>query len=74
MRTARKPIHRNGYRNALCPDYSKCLDLAVRRSWEFWDCGECKYRSERDPEFDMEVTLNRSVVYYDVPLEVAVKM
>lgn len=74
MRTARKPIHRNGYRNALCPDYGKCLDLAVRRSWEFWDCEECKYRSERDPEFDMEVTLSRSVVYYDVPLEVAVKM
>lgn len=76
MRTVRKPIHRDGFRNALCPNYSKCLDMAVRRSWEFWDCGECKHRSERDPEFDMdiEVTLSQSVTYYDLPQEVSFKM
>lgn len=74
MRTFRKPIHRDGFRNALCPNYSKCLDLAVRRCWNFWDCGECKHRTERDPEFDMEMTLTRNVTFYDLPPEISIKM
>ena len=74
MRSRCKPIHRDGFRNALCPNYRECLDLAVRKSWEFWDCTECAYKASTDPEFDIEGTLSHSVTYFDLPLEVAVKM
>jgi len=74
MRAGCKPIHRDGFRNALCPNYRECLDLAVRKSWEFWDCTECVHKASTDPEFDIEATLSHSVTYFDLPLEVAVKM
>jgi len=48
--------------------------MAVRKGWEFWDCGECTHRLETDPEFNIEATLTQNVTYYDVPLEVPVKM
>lgn len=74
VKARRKPIHRHGYRNALCPKYRECLDLAVRKSWEFWDCAECEYKGETDPEFDIEVTMSQNVAYYDLPMEFSVKM
>jgi hypothetical protein len=74
MKTFCKPVHRDGFRNALCPNYRKCLDLAIRRSWAYWDCAECEYRSARDPEFDMQITMNKSVTYYDLPMGVSLKM
>lgn len=74
MKAKRKPIHRCGYRNALCPRYRECLDLAVRKSWEFWDCAECPLRSETDPEFDIEAAMSQNVTYYDLPAELSIKM
>jgi len=74
MKARRRPIHRYGFRNALCPNYRECLDMAVRKGWEFWDCGECTHKLETDPEFDIEASLTQSVTYYDVPLEVSIKM
>ncbi len=74
MRTRRKPIHREGVRNALCPNYRKCLDLAVRKAWEFWDCGECSHKADIDPELNIEATLNQNVAYYDVPMEISIKI
>jgi hypothetical protein len=48
--------------------------MAVRKAWEFWDCGECAHRNETDPDFDIESAMTQNVTYYDVPLEVSVKM
>ena len=42
------PINRGGNKNALCPHYTGCLDLAVRRHWRSWDCSECTHKSEQE--------------------------
>ena len=42
------PIHRVGTKNVLCPHYTNCLDHAVRRYWQFWDCSQCTHRSDQE--------------------------
>ena len=51
MNTERNPLCRKGDRNTSCPYYRQCLDDAIKRSWERWDCGECehKYNYENRP-------------------------
>ncbi len=67
MGTARKPIHRKGERNALCPHYAICLDEAVNGTWAYWDCSECECQSSRDPRLDIQNRINDSMPYYDLP-------
>lgn len=74
MKAKCRPIHRDGFRNALCPNYRECLDMAVQKSWEYWDCAECTHRTSTDPELDIEVTLSHSVTYFDLPFEISAKM
>lgn len=74
MRTKRNPIHRHGNRNALCPYYRACLNMAVKKAWEYWDCAECPHKTSIDPEFDIECSLRNPVTYYDLPMEIAGKM
>jgi hypothetical protein len=74
MRAGCRPINRDGYRNALCPYYRDCLDQAVRKAWEYWDCAECIHRNSTDPEFEIEGTLSHNVTYFDLPMEIAFKM
>lgn len=74
MKTRRNPIHRDGTRNALCPHYRKCLDMAVKKSWSYWDCDECGHKDTIDPEFNIEGTLRNPVTYYDLPMEIHFKL
>ena len=74
MKAKRKPINREGVRNALCPYYKKCLNLAVKKSWAHWDCEECTHKDSIDPEFNIEGTLRNPVAYYDLPLEIHIKI
>ena len=62
----RKALHRKGDRNPFCPHYADCLDEAVERTWSFWDCSECPYKSTRDPGFDLTNRSSDVVPYYDL--------
>lgn len=42
------PINRLGTKNILCPYYRNCLDHAVSRFWQFWDCSECTHKAEQE--------------------------
>ena len=74
MKNDRRPIYKRGDRNALCPHYRDCLDEAVKKSWQYWDCGECRHKSSSDSNFDMMRSVNDSVAYYDLPTEIYVKI
>ena len=67
MKKQRRPINKKGDRNALCPFYRDCLDDAVRKSWDYWHCCECKHKLSRDPEFDVLNVVNDSLPYYELP-------
>lgn len=67
MKINRRPINKRGNRNALCPFYRDCLDEAVAKSWQYWDCRECQHKLSRDPEFDVLNAVNDSMPYYELP-------
>ena len=74
MKKERRPICKKGKRNALCPYYGICLDEAVKKSWQYWDCRECAHKSSRDSELDMPTFGEDQVPYYDLPLDIYVKV
>jgi hypothetical protein len=73
MKSKRNPIHKKGDRNALCPHYGGCLDLAVENAWEFWDCCQCHHRLSRDPSLDIFSPGDDDSYYYDIPVEISKK-
>jgi hypothetical protein len=44
MREDCNPSRRRGERNVFCSNYNHCLDLAIDRSWDFWNCTKCSSR------------------------------
>ena len=38
------PIGRRGDRNVFCSNYNDCLDTAITRSWNTWNCCHCPLR------------------------------
>lgn len=49
MEPTPKPVNRFGNRNINCPFYGLCLDQAVKRNWQSWDCFECKHKADHQP-------------------------
>ena len=41
------PIQKKGERSVFCSHYKGCLDHAVRMSWLYWDCGDCRYKHDQ---------------------------
>jgi Zn-finger protein len=64
----RCPLHRKGERNVFCPFYRACLDEAVSKTWAYWDCSECEYRSTHDPKTDILSSMGGdSMEVHDLP-------
>ena len=60
------PIHEQGERNIFCPYYSNCLDYAVKRSWQSWNCSQCPNKLVQSiPE--CEYGVDDTDLYYDLP-------
>ena len=41
------PLCEPGERKALCPYYEGCLDHAVEKGWQFWNCSICLHKSKK---------------------------
>jgi len=65
MQTRRNPVHQSGERNAFCPFYSHCLDKAVERGWEDWDCSFCSHRFNQEARPEIRLTVNDNIAYYE---------
>jgi hypothetical protein len=44
MREERNPYRKRGERNIFCSEYNHCLDIAIAKSWNSWNCNKCKSR------------------------------
>jgi hypothetical protein len=62
------PIPNQGERNIFCPMYNDCLDYAVKRSWQTWDCSQCPHKLIKQSITEYE--LNNTEPYYDLPPDV----
>jgi len=38
------PNRHRGDRNVFCSEYNYCLDMAITRSWNTWNCCKCPLR------------------------------
>jgi len=63
MNAERNPLSRKGNRNVPCPYYRECLDDAIKRSWEGWDCDECKHKCNDQNRPWIFLTVAESIEY-----------
>jgi len=61
--TERNPVRRQGNRNIFCVFYRECLDDAIKKSWQDWDCGDCPHKLNRKNEPDPLLAVTRSIEY-----------
>ncbi len=61
-----KPSPKHGKRNLFCMYYDKCLDLAIKKTWETWNCSSCNQQSNQDPQYVTVFETSHSVAYYEV--------
>lgn len=61
--TERNPVRRQGNRNIFCPFYRECLDDAIKKSWQDWDCGNCPHKLNHQNEPDPLLAVTQWVEY-----------
>jgi len=61
--TERNPVRRQGSRNIFCPFYRECLDDAIKKSWQDWDCGDCPHKLNHQNEPDPLLAVTQWVEY-----------
>lgn len=66
MQAKCKPGPREGKRNLFCMHYDQCLDQAIHKGWETWNCGSCDQQSKQDPQYVSIFETSHSVAYYEV--------
>jgi hypothetical protein len=66
MREECSPNPRRGDRNVFCSDYNYCLDYAITRSWNSWNCCKCKIRFGQDVEKESPSTSSEVILEYEL--------
>jgi hypothetical protein len=64
-----KPVPGSGDRKLFCTHYNACLDHAIQKQWEDWDCSGCQNRLREDAPMEIRATVNHAVAYYDLHVE-----
>jgi len=63
------PLQRMGERNVFCPLYNGCLNHAVKESWQYWTCGDCRNKLNQGAMPEMRLMATDSVEHYDLRLK-----
>ncbi len=61
------PVHKKGNRNVHCPYYANCLDYAIEKSWDHFDCGDCLQRLNERARPEIRLTVSDPILHYDLP-------
>ena len=69
MNTTCNPLRRTGERNVFCLFYSRCLNHAVKESWEFWTCRDCRNKLNQGARPEMRLMAADSIEHYDLRLK-----
>jgi hypothetical protein len=66
MNSACNPLPKKGVRNVFCSFYKGCLDHAVRASWPYWDCGDCRHKLDQGARPEMRMIATDSLEHHDL--------
>ena len=61
-----KPIRKKGDRNVFCPYYRDCLDFVIEKTWQDWDCRDCRHHSNWGAAPEISLSINHSIAYYEI--------
>ena len=61
MKKERNPRWHRGYRNVFCREYNHCLDHAISKSWNSFNCGRCELRFDRALEMERPFVFSQAV-------------
>jgi hypothetical protein len=62
----RNPTANNeGGRNLFCSHYSDCLDHAITKVWDSWNCAECQFKNEVCPQEAKIPVYSDDIAYYE---------
>ena len=63
------PLKRIGERNVFCLFYNRCLNHAVKESWECWTCGDCRNKQNQGARPEMRLMAADSIEHHDLRLK-----
>jgi hypothetical protein len=63
------PLQRKGERNIFCSFYNGCLDHAIRESWPYWDCGDCRHKFDQGARAEIVFFAGNAVENYDLSVK-----
>jgi hypothetical protein len=66
MKRYLNPKNKDGERNIYCPFYRDCLDLVIKKSWEYWACSNCRHRKQKVDFFDSLPSMDNGMPYYSL--------
>jgi len=69
MREDRNPSGHRGHRNLFCSDYTICLDMAISKCWNSWNCRRCKYRFNQSAEARRTTISPEEIVEYGLMIQ-----
>jgi hypothetical protein len=62
-----KPVRKPGERNIFCPYYDDCLNFAVKRHWQYFDCSQCPSKMVKQAIMNTESMSNDGIIIYELP-------
>jgi hypothetical protein len=69
MGEACNPLQRKGERSIFCSLYNGCLDHAIRESWPYWDCSDCRHKFDQGARPEMELFAGEAIEHYDLSVK-----
>lgn len=64
------PAPEAGERNVFCPYYDHCLDHAIKKAWNTWDCAHCVHRFMSTQMTEVIDREREASPHYTIPLAV----
>jgi hypothetical protein len=68
------PTHKKGDRNLFCSHYCQCLDFAIKKSWDYWACPDCRFKNDQQYLNDYPCTNSETVLYYTLSPDIFLKV
>jgi hypothetical protein len=65
MKKYRPTKNNEGGRNLFCSQYSHCLDYAIDKAWDSWNCSKCDFKNKQGDRVAMASIYSEEIPYYE---------
>ena len=65
MKKYRPTKNNEGGRNLFCSHYSHCLDYAIKKAWDSWNCTRCDFKNKQCEQSAGMPVYSEDIAYYE---------